>query len=154
VRWSVLRHLVSEVAPEQRESLDMEVNELASMVASMRRPEQVAEKAAAISKRMSAITDKIEGAQWSDKRVRSLMSRVATDADYFYRNDRQSAEQATWALVSLGSNLSRTNPKLLRGGVQKSVDELYKQLNKMPMPDEYESSKFKETLVQLQKQLQ
>lgn len=153
VRWSVLRHLVSEVAPEQRESLDMEVDELARMVASMRRPEQVAEKASALAKKISAITDKVESTQWTDKRVRSLMSRIAGDADYFYRNDRQSAEQATWALVSLSTNMARTNPRLVRGGVQKSVDDLYKQLNKIPMPDEFENSKFKETLAQLQKQL-
>ncbi len=153
VRWSVLRHLVAEVAPEQQAGLDADVGELAAMVASMRRPEAVAEKASSIAKRMSAITDKIEGTQWNEKRVRSVMSRIAGDGDYFYRNDRQSAEQATWALVSLSANLSRTNPKLVRGGVQRSVDDLYKQLNKMPMPDEYESSKFKETLVQLQKQL-
>ena len=154
VRWSVLRHLVSEVAPDQRAALDAEVHELATMVASMRRPEAVAEKAMSISKKMAPITDKIEATQWSEKRVRGLMSRIAADAGYFYDNDRQSAEQATWALVSLSTNLSRTNPKLVRGGVQKSVDDLYRQLNKVPLPDEYENAKFKETLVQLQKHLQ
>jgi hypothetical protein len=153
VRWSVLRHLVSEVAPEQRESMDMDVDELASMVASMRKPEQVAEKAMALSRKMSAITDKVESTQWSEKRVRSLMARIASDADYFYRNDRQSAEQATYALVSLSTNLARTNPKLVRGGVQKSVDELYKQLNKVPLPDEFENSAFKQTLAKLQTEL-
>ena len=101
----------------------------------------------------ACITDRVPSTQWTDKRVRSLMSRIAGDADYFYRNDRQSAEQATWALVSLSTNMARTNPKVLRGGVQKSVDDLYKQLNKIPMPDEFENSKFKETLAQLQKQL-
>jgi hypothetical protein len=153
VRWSVLRHVVAEVAPDQQASLDAEVNELAKLVASMRRPEAVSEKADSIAKKLSAVTDKVESTQWTEKRVRSLMSRIANDADYFYRNDRQSAEQATWALVSLSASLARTNPKLVRGGVQKSVDDLYKQLNKMPMPDEYENSRFRETLVQLQNQL-
>lgn len=153
VRWSVLRHVVAEVAPEQQAGLDADVGELAALVSAMRRPEAVAEKAESIAKRMSAITDRVESTQWTEKRVRSLMTRIASDADYFYRNDRQSAEQATWALVSLSANLARANPKLVRSGVQKSVDDLYKQLNKMPLPDEYEGAKFRETLAQLQKQL-
>jgi hypothetical protein len=153
VRWSVLRHLVAEVDPDRQAGLDAEVNELAGLVASMRKPEAVAEKAGSLAKKIAAITDKVESTQWTDKRVRNLMARIAADADYFYRNDRQSAEQATWALVSLSSSLARTNPKLVRSGIQKSVDDLYRQLNRQPMPDEYENAKFRETLVQLQSQL-
>jgi hypothetical protein len=152
-RWAVLRNVVSEVAPDQREQLDQDVAELASMVASMRNPDKVAAKAESIAKSMNTLIAKTESTQWSEKRVRSLMSSIAADSDFYYRNDRQSAEQATYALVSLGSYLARDNQKLVRSGMMKTVDSLYKQLNTNTQPDELDNAKFADTLKQLREQM-
>lgn len=152
-RWAVLRHLVSTHAPDQREALEADVKRLAALVASMGSPEQVAQTATSIADRLSAFERKVGNVAWSENEVRKLMLSIASDGDYFLANDRQSAEQATYALVSLSTHLARSNPRLVRSEIVALVDELYSALDKSRFPDEFDNERFAGILGRLKESL-
>lgn len=152
-RYAVLRNLVQNVAPDESAALDRDVATLAGAVARMNQTQDIIAAAGSIDRTMARVVPKVESTNWSEARIRSLMSTIARDGDYYRFADRQSAEQATYALVSLSSYLVKANPRLVRSDMMKTVDQLYRQLESMKYPDEFDTSKFTATMQRLDSQV-
>jgi hypothetical protein len=152
-RWAVLRHLVATFAPGEAAGLDGEVRKLASLVASMNRPQQLAETAEGIAKRLAAVERRVSEVDWSEKNVRAMMRAIAADREHYLRTERQSAEQATFALLSLSAELVRSNPRLVRSSTVAAVDELYRTIDRSRFPDEYDREAFAAALGKLEESL-
>jgi len=153
-RWAALRHLVSTFAPEQSESIEAELKTLSGLVASMRRSEELASTAESVASKLRKVEGKIAGVTWSDRNVRAVMKSIAADGDYFYRNDRQSAEQATYALLSLSAQLVKSNPRMARSETVAAVDKLYRTLDQSRQPDQFDHESFRNALEKLNESLQ
>jgi hypothetical protein len=152
-RWTAPRHLVATFVPKEKESLDADVEKLSGLVASMRSRDEVAALAESIAKRLSAVEREIARASWSDRTTREVMRSIAADQHTFLVGDRQTAEQGTYALVSLSTHLVRSNPRLVRSAMVSAVDELYKTLDRGRYPDELDHGAFVEALGKLDEAL-
>lgn len=152
-RYAVLRNLVQNVAPGESASLDRDVATLAGAVAKMNSTKDVISAANSIDRTMSRVIPKVDATDWSESRIRSLMSTIAKDGDYYRYADRQAAEQATYALVSLSSYLVKANPRLVRSDMMRTVDQLYKQLESGKYPDEFDTARFTATMQRLDTQV-
>jgi hypothetical protein len=102
---------------------------------------------------MRVVERKVGAAAWTERNVRALMSSIAEDREYFARTDRQSAEQATYALLSLSAQLVKTNPRLARSETVAAVDELYRSLDRSRFPDEFDHEAFSKGLERLEQSL-
>lgn len=152
-RWLALRHLVAAVAPRELPALERDVERLAAATAKMRDAEGAASAARAAADRTARIVPAIQRARWSETEIRDLMRRIAADPA-MTSYDRQDAEQATYALVSLSSRLVRSNPRLLRSNLVRNIDGLYRILDRSPWPDEYDRLEFARTLRAVREELE
>jgi hypothetical protein len=145
-RWVVSRHVVEMAAPDELAALTREIRELSGEVGRMRDRERIASLAATIAARLDRITPVVETRSWSDAEVRMLIRRIAADAERYSIADRQSAEQATLSMITLVSELGRGR----RVSVTRAVDDLYRILERLEHPDEYDRLSFASTLRELQ----
>ena len=137
--WAVLRTIVNRVAPGQRSQLEDIVNRLAIKVDRMNDPAGVAEDADAARKIMDPLVNKVDSMSWTDADIRAFMTAVASDEDFIRKSDVHSAEQVALTLQSLGSTLTRRDPKLVKGPMTKAIDALFDELQNR---DDYEPSRF------------
>jgi hypothetical protein len=144
-RWIALRHVVAAVEPGELAPLERDVDRLAGAIARMRDPGEAAAAASDVAARMARLVPRIDRARWDEARVRDLMARIAADPATASR-DRQEAEQATYALVTLSSQLVRANPSLRESDLVRNVDALYRIVDRSPWPDEVDRVAFARTL--------
>jgi len=136
-RWAVLRLILERVSPGVRGELDPLVAQIARGVARMNDPAGVASSADRARAIVAPLVARVDAARWTDSDVRALMTTITNDREVIY--DVQTAEQAALALQSLASVRTRRDPKLLRGGMTKSIDALFEELRSR---DDYEPSRF------------
>jgi hypothetical protein len=144
-RWVALRHIVAAVDSSELAPLEADVDRLAGAVARMRDPESAAAAAREVAARMARLVPKIDRARWNEAKAEELMRRIASDPA-ITSHDRQDAEQATYALVSLSSRLVRANPSLADSTLVREVDALYRILDRTPWADEYDRAEFARAL--------
>ena len=147
--WSVLRLIIGRVSPGTRDELDPIVAQVARGVARMNDPALAAnaDRARAI---VHALVPRVETARWNDADVRALMIAISEDRSFIERSDVQSAEQHALALQSLASQLTRRNPRLLRGAMMRSIDALFDEIKNR---DDYEPSRFAQKLAAVRSSL-
>lgn len=109
----------------------------------MNDPSGVAANADRARRIVEALLPRVDAMRWSDADVRSLMSAIAGDRELILRSDVHAAEQAALALQSLASQLTRRNPRLLRGTLTRSIDALFDELESR---DDYDPARFAEKL--------
>lgn len=151
-RWVALRHIVASVDPRELPSLEADVDRLAGAIARMRDPAGAASAANDVASRMARLVRRIDSARWDEARVRDLMRRIASDPA-IASHDRQDAEQATYALVTLSSHLVRANPSLVDSDIVRGVDALYRTLDRSPWPDEVDRVEFARRVRELREEL-
>jgi hypothetical protein len=126
-RWSVLRHLVSAVAPDARASLDADVDRLARQVARIGTPAaEVAGTAERISGTLTRVASRLDQAAWDDAQLKRLLLAIAGDGDDLAA-DRATAEQAFLGANSLVAALQARNPRRARAGLSGTLDSLQKE---------------------------
>ena len=126
-RWSVLRHLVTAVAPDTRASLDADVDRLARQVARIGTPPaEVAETAERISGSLAGVALRLDQAAWDDAQLKRLLLAIAGDGDDLAA-DRATAEQAFLGANSLVAALQARNPRRARAGLSGTLDSLQKE---------------------------
>jgi len=86
---------------------------------------------------------RVDRASWSESDIRSFMRALADDDEFIRRSDVHSAEQVALTLQSLGSAITRANPKLLKSPMTKAIDSLFDELQNR---DDYEPSRFAQKL--------
>ncbi|MGA7615248.1 MAG: multiheme c-type cytochrome [Thermoanaerobaculia bacterium] len=141
-RWLVLRHIVETAAPQESAPLTEEMAQLSDAVGRMKDRARIAELAGAVEGRLDRVLPAVQAKNWTDADVRKMVGLIAGDADRYEIADRQSAEQATLALISLVSQLDRSS----RGSMSGTVDQLYQLLQRLRYPDEYDRKEFASTL--------
>ena len=151
-RWVALRHIVASVDPGELSSLEADVDRLAGAIARMRDPQGAAAAASNVASRMARLVPRIDRARWDEARVRDLMRRIASDPA-IASHDRQDAEQATYALVTLSSHLVRANPSLVDSDLVRDIDALYRTLDRSPWPDEVDRVEFARRVRELRDEL-
>jgi hypothetical protein len=152
-RWVVLRHIVTSIAPAEREPLDRDVAQLAAAVGRMSDEGEIVRRATTVRNRLAALIPRIESTDWDDARVRSLYAAIAADYPDLRTRDRQSAEQASYALVSLTSHLVRSDRARLGAASTREVDRLFRELQRLQYPDELDRDAFARTLAEIHKHL-
>ena len=140
-RWIALRHLVASVAPEEGKALETDVRNLSREIARMRNSTAAAAAARAVSARLDRLVPRIESASWGEREIRDLIRRIAADPA-MSSWDRQDAEQATYALVSISNYLVKANPALIRSDLVRNIDSMYRILDRAAYPDEYDRAEF------------
>lgn len=140
-RWVALRHLVAAVAPEEHQGLRNDVAALAREIARMRDPNAASAAARSVAARLERVVPRVNSARWGEAEIRDLMRRIAADPATSSW-DRQEAEQATYALVSLSSYLVQANPRLVRSDLVRNVDAMYRILDRSTHPDELDRTEF------------
>ena len=80
---------------------------------------------------------------WTDSDIRAFMTAVASDEEFIRRSDVHSAEQVALTLQSLGSTLTRRDPKLVKSPMTKAIDALFDELQNR---DDYEPGRFAQKL--------
>jgi hypothetical protein len=148
-RWIILRQIVKSVAPGELSALERDVDALSRAVGRMN-AKQVISASDAVSRRVGRIVPKIESASWDRNRAQSLINAIASEGRTFREADRQSAEQASYALLSLTSHLANQNPAVARGPLARQVDLLFKQVEKLKYPDEFRHDEFIAVLDEIQ----
>jgi len=141
-RWVILRQILVAVAPAEVASLDSEVRELAAAVSRMRNPQRVISISRSIDGRLARVAPRIEAAAWDRARTEKMIRAIARDGRGFREADRQSAEQAVYSLLSLTSHLAQQDAAYARGGLARSVELLYKQVDALRHPDEFNHAAF------------
>jgi hypothetical protein len=152
-RWVVLRHIVSSVAPAEREPLDREIGELAGAVGRMANEQEIIRRARAVRSRLAPLVARIDAAEWNEVRSRQLFSAIASAHGDVLTRDRQSAEQSTWALVSLTSHLVRSDRGTLRAPTTREVDRLFREVQSSEYPDELDRESYARTLAEIHRAL-
>jgi hypothetical protein len=137
--WVVTRHLVGRVSPSARTRLDRVMPQLAASVAKMNDRTGVTRNADEARAVINGVISQMERLTWSDAEVRSLMNAIAADEDSILRSDVHAAEQAALALQSLGTTLSRRNPRLVGGQMMRSIDALFSEVRSR---DDYDPRRF------------
>jgi hypothetical protein len=151
-RWAVLRHLVTAVAPDARESLDAGVARLARQTARFGTPPaEVAETAEQISRALGDVVPRLDQAAWDDAEARRLLLAISEDADAFAVADPAAAEQAFLAFNSLVARLQAKNPRRVRAGLAGTLETMKRELDN---PYTWSPARFKGQLAQLRKQAQ
>ncbi|HWW61036.1 MAG TPA: multiheme c-type cytochrome [Thermoanaerobaculia bacterium] len=140
--WAIVRLIVGKAAPRTRAQLDELVPQVASRVARMSDPAGVAQAAQNARKALDSAIPSIDRIAWSDAEVRALMTAIAEDRGAVIA-DVQAAEQAALSLQSLAAQLTRRNPRLVRGAMMRAIDALFADLENR---DDYEPSRFAEKL--------
>ncbi|HXI14218.1 MAG TPA: multiheme c-type cytochrome [Thermoanaerobaculia bacterium] len=146
-RYAVLRHLIGQVTPSDRASLDRNIATLGAHVSRMNNPAAVATLASSTSAMVAKSIPAIDAARWDESSVRSLISRIASDGPYLLSSDVHSAEQTALALQSLTAYLARLDGGAARGDMLKTVDRLFALLENR---SDYDPARFVQTLRQLQ----
>lgn len=147
-QWLVLRAILGEVAPSEIAGMDKDVAALARTTARMTDEAAIASNARSLSSRVARLVPRIDELTWNEARIRSIIRRAATPAAG-QLSDRRSAEQVTYALVSLSSQIVQENPRLVRSDLVRNIDALYAQLNEPHYPDEFNRERFMATLARL-----
>jgi hypothetical protein len=147
-QWIVLRAILGEVAPSELDRMDAEVAALARTTARMTDEAAITSNARSLGSRVARLAPRIDELTWNEQRIRSLIRRAATPAPG-QLTDRRSAEQVTYALVSLSAQLVQQNPRLVRSDLVRNIDALYAQLNEPHFPDEFNRDRFVATLARL-----
>ena len=137
--WEVLRMIVDRAAPADRAQLEDLVQQIALKVARMNDPAGVAQAADAAKKIADRLVNRVDGMAWTDRDIRSFMTALADDTDFIRRSDVHSAEQVALSLQSLGSSLTRRDPKLVKSPMTKAIDALFDELKDR---DDYEPGRF------------
>jgi hypothetical protein len=124
-RYAVLRHLVSAIAPDERQGLDVAIGRLAARVPAFGTPgsrvAQAAEEGVAI---LDRVVPQVEAASWDEAMVLTLLAAVSEDRRYLVAADYDAADQAFLALNTLTSTLVRLRPGVLEGNLVEAVEEL------------------------------
>jgi hypothetical protein len=123
--------------------LDPLVAQIARGVARMNDPAGVAANADRARQIVHNLVPRVESMRWSDADIRSMMTAIASDRAYIEATDVQVAEQSALALQSLASALTRSNPRLLRGPMMRSIDALFDEIRSR---DDYDPARFAEKL--------
>jgi hypothetical protein len=144
--WAVMRLLVNRANPSARGQLDDDVQQIASRVSRMNDTAGVAQAAADAKRIIDGVTPQIAALSWRDEDVRSLMRTIAGDTDFILTSDVHSAEQTALALQSLGSALTRNNPRLLKSPMTDAIDALFAEIQNR---ERYEPARFVQKLAQL-----
>lgn len=147
-QWIVLRSIIAEVAPGEVAGLDADVRALARTTARMTDEARIAASARSLGSRVARLVPRIDDVTWNEARIRSMIRRAATPAEN-QLTDRRSAEQLTYALVSLSAQLVQENPRLVRSDIVRNIDALYEQLNTPHFPDEFNRDRFLTALARL-----
>jgi len=95
---------------------------------------------------IDSVTPQIAALSWRDDDVRAMMRTIAGDTDFILNSDVHSAEQTALALQSLGSALTRNNPKLLKSPMTEAIDALFEEVKSR---ERYEPSRFVQKLMAL-----
>jgi maltooligosyltrehalose synthase len=135
--------IINRAAPGQRAQLDDLVQQLSQKVARMNDAAGVSQAADAARRIADGMIPAVDRTSWSDADIRSFMAALADDQDFVRRSDVHSAEQVALTLQSLGSALTRRNPKLLKSPMTKSIDALFDELQNR---DDYEPGRFAQKL--------
>lgn len=141
-RWMVMRHLVEMTSPDELPGLRRDVDALSGEVGRMKDRVRITALAESVRTRLDRVLPAIEMHAWTDEEIRGLIRAIAADADRYAFADRQSAEQATLSLITLVSELDRSE----RGALSGNVDELYRLLDRLGHPDEYDRISFASAL--------
>jgi hypothetical protein len=151
-RWAVLRHLVTAVAPDARESLDAGVARLTRQTSRFSTPPaEVAETAERISRTLGSVVPRLDQAAWDDAEAKRLLLAISEDADAFAVADPAAAEQAFLAFNSLVVQLQAGNPRRVRAGLAGTLETMKRELDD---PYTWNPSRFKSQLARLRKQAQ
>ncbi|HEX7828022.1 MAG TPA: multiheme c-type cytochrome [Thermoanaerobaculia bacterium] len=146
--WAVLRLIIGRVSPQAKSELDPIVAQLARGVARMNDPNGVAANAERARRIVAPLASKVDAQRWNESDVRALMGAVIDDP--LVTTDVHSAEQAALALQSLASVLTRRNPRMLRGPMIQSIDDLFEEVKSR---DDYDPARFAEKLASVKRTL-
>lgn len=130
------------VAPSEVASLDSEVRALSAAVSRMSDPQGVISNSLSIDARLAKVIPRIEASVWDRGRTEKMIRAIAQDGRAFRLGDRHSAEQAVYALLSLTSHLAHLDASYARGRLARSVELLYKQVDAIRHPDEFDQDAF------------
>ncbi|MEA2238420.1 MAG: hypothetical protein QOC81_3144 [Thermoanaerobaculia bacterium] len=144
--WAVLRFLVGRANPSARAQLDNVVQILATRVNHMNDSNGVFQSANEGRRLIDNVTPQIAALSWKDDDVRALMRTIAGDSDFILTSDVHSAEQTALALQSLGSALTRNNPRLLKSPMTEAIDALFAEIQSR---ERYEPARFVQKLAAL-----
>lgn len=144
-RWIVLQHLVEIAAPDELSSLQRDIDDLSGEVGRVKDRVRIVELAESVEARLDHILPAVEVRRWTEEDVVSLIRAIANDAARYRIADRQSAEQATLSLITLVSELDASK----RDSTTATVDELYRLLERLGQPDEYDRIAFSSELSEL-----
>jgi hypothetical protein len=144
--WAVLRLLVGRANPSARAQLDNDVAIIASRVSHMNDSNGVLQTAVEARHIIDNVTPQIAALSWRDDDVRALMRTIAGETDFILTSDVHSAEQTALALQSLGSALTRNNPKLLKSPMTEAIDALFAEIQNR---ERYEPARFVQKLAAL-----
>jgi hypothetical protein len=144
--WAVLRVLAGRANPSARAKLDNDVAIIATRVSHMNDSNGVLQTAVEARRIIDNLTPQIAALSWRDDDVRTLMRTIAGDTDFILTSDVQSAEQTALALQSLGSALTRSNPKLLKSPMTEAIDALFAEIQNR---ERYEPARFVQKLAAL-----
>lgn len=151
-RWTVLRHLVTAVAPDARDSLDADVERLARQVARFNTPPaEVAETAGRLSRKLAGVVPRLDRAPWDDAQVRRVLLAIAADGEALAATDRPAAEQAFLAASSLVAQLQTRNTRRARAGLANTLDAMEKEFAE---PYAWNPGRFRSQLAQLRRQVE
>ncbi len=148
--WAVLRLLVGRANPSARAKLDNDVEMVAVRVSKMNDSNGVLQAAVEAKRTIDSVTPQIAALSWKDDDVRALMRTIAGETDFLLTSDVHSAEQTALTLQSLGSALTRNNPRLLKSPMTEAIDALFAEIQNR---ERYEPARFVQKLAALKSTL-
>jgi hypothetical protein len=126
-RWALLRPIVAALAPQDLETIEARLVDLARLSADFQTPpETVATAAEAALAALDGVLEAFRGHRWEPKTSRRLLTAV-TDVDSatnYATADRAAAQQAAWAARTLLADLAKENPEILKHRVTTALEDL------------------------------
>jgi hypothetical protein len=139
-RFVLLRHVVSEVDPNDSRELETEVNKLYELVTALASDRtQIASQANATAELAGRVAQKIEAASYDQARTLRLIKGITGDAVYISQQGERAAEQTAMALRSLYTAYAAQARPRNDTQIQAGIQGLFQQVEN---PSAYNAFKF------------
>ena len=148
-RFAMLRHIVSVFAPEERQTLHEQVDQLSNYIAHISTPaENVASTANRLAEAIAQVNQKIVRSKVDDAAVKRLIGMIAKDVPYLTEADFDSVEQAVMAINTLFTSMVQSDTAMAKGKVAKVIDNLYRDVE---APERFDPDRFGKHMAELQR---
>ena len=150
-QYAALRQLVKTLAPDERVRLDEQVERLSAEIAKINTPQEIVVKTATgLAQTMNHVIPEIMQAKFNYALEIKLLRQIANDVPYLIEGEVDTVGQAVLAINSLVSATTSRNSALAKSGINKIVNNLYRDIQD---PERFDRAQFAKHMAELQRLL-